>query len=463
LFARSRLALALALLAAFGATPVLAQRAELDRIIRRQVLPNGLEVIVVENHGVPLVTVEIDVRNGSFTQPPDYAGLAHLYEHMFFKANRDYPDAGMFGSRSSELGAVFNGTTTEERVNYYMTLSSDSLEGAVRLMASALRAPLFLAEELAREKEIVLGEYDRAESNPFFGLTHRMTDLLYPGQGSRKNTIGDRAVISRVTPAQMREIQRLYYVPNNTALLVTGDVNPDSVFALARRVLGDWPRGADPFVAAPVPPVAPLTANAAVVAEAAVSAVTVLLQWQGPSVRRDPGATYAADVFSDLLNQPGGRFQQRLVDSGLWQGVGVNYYTLDQNGPITISGQTTPERMRDALRALDREIAAVLEPGYFSADALREVQAQRTVGSAFGRERTSGFTHTVGFWWAVADLEYYMGYVDAMAKQTPADLQRYARTYIVGKPRVAGVLLSAADRRQIGLTEAELRAAGAAR
>ena len=63
------------------------QRAELDKIIQRKVLANGLEVIVVENHGVPLATIEIDVKNGSFTQSPAYEGLAHMYEHMFFRAN----------------------------------------------------------------------------------------------------------------------------------------------------------------------------------------------------------------------------------------------------------------------------------------------------------------------------------------------------------------------------------------
>src|SRR5689334_24211205 len=103
-----------------------AQRAELEKIIQRKVLPNGLEVIVVENHGVPIATVEIDVRNGSFTQPPDYAGLAHMYEHMFFKASKDYPLPDQFTQRATELGAVFNGSTREEVVNYYMTLPADS-------------------------------------------------------------------------------------------------------------------------------------------------------------------------------------------------------------------------------------------------------------------------------------------------------------------------------------------------
>jgi zinc protease len=396
------------------------------------------------------------VRNGSFTQPPDYAGLAHMYEHMFFKASRDYPLPDQFTQRATELGAVFNGTTREEVVNYYMTLPADSVRAALRFMASALRAPLFREDELAREKEVVLGEYDRQEAEPSFEFQNEMNRLLYPGHFSRKNVIGDRDVIRTVTPAKMREIQRRYYIPNNSALVVTGDVTPDSVFAWAQQFYGDWKAGEDPFKGAPIPPIPALAKDTAVVAEAPVSAVTLMIQWQGPSVRKDPGATYAADVFSDALNTPGSRFQRRLVDSGLWQGVIVNYYTLDQVGPITISGQASPDKLRDAIAALNDEIQKLDDPGYFSTDELEAVKAQRAVESAFGAERTSGLTHTIGFWWSVADLEYFMGYVDNMAKQTPQDLQRYAARYIAGKPRVAGVLISPEDRRALNLTGAEL-------
>src|SRR5438067_13928973 len=83
-----------------------AQRQELERRILRNVLPNGLEVIVVSNPGVPLVTIDAAVRNGSFTQSPEYAGLSHLYEHMFFRANADYSRPDEFINRAAELGAV---------------------------------------------------------------------------------------------------------------------------------------------------------------------------------------------------------------------------------------------------------------------------------------------------------------------------------------------------------------------
>lgn len=435
-------------------------RAELERVIQSRVLANGLEVIVLENHGVPLATVEVDVRNGAFTQTPEYAGLAHLYEHMFFRANADYPRSGDFMDRASELGAVFNGTTQEERVNYYLTVPADSLVGAMRFLNSALRNPLFLPEEMATEREVVIGEYDRAESSPFFDFENAMTRALYPGNFSRKNTIGDRRVVQTATPEMMRTIQHRYYVPNNSVLIVAGDVDPDSVFALAERIYGDWPRQPDPFVANPIPPIPPLAGDTAVILERPVSAVTVMLQWQGPSVRKDRAATYVADVFSDILNEPGSAFQRRLVDSGLWQAVGVNYYTLDQVGPITISGQTTPDKLKAALAALDSEIAKLGDPSYFSAEALANAKASRAVSSAQGAERASGLAHTIGFWWSVADVDYFMGYVDNMAKQTPADLVRYARGYIIGKPRVTGLLLSPEARRQSGITAADLVRSG---
>jgi zinc protease len=433
-----------------------AQRAELAKSIQRRVLDNGLEVIVVENHGVPLANVEIDVKNGSFTQTPTYVGLAHMYEHMFFRANQQYPEPGDFVDRSSELGAVFNGTTTEERVNYYLTLPADSLAGGMRFLAAALRHPLFQPGELAREKEVVLGEYDRQQASPYWVLDQAMGQKLWPNNWNRKDVIGDRTVIKNVTPDQMREIQRRYYIPNNSLLLVTGDVDPDEVFSLARTIYGDWPRGADPFVADPIPPITPLSGNQAVIAQAPVSAVTIEMQWQGPSVRADPASTYAADVFSDALNQPGSGFQRRLVDSGLFEAVGVNYYTLDHVGPITISGQTSADKFPRALAALEHEIAHFTDPGYITPEELAEVKAQRAVSTAFTTERTSGYTHIIGFWWAVASLDYFMGYVDNMTTRTTGDLAMYARRYIVGKPHVTGVVLSPEDQQALHLTESSL-------
>jgi zinc protease len=113
------------------------------------------------------------------------------------------------------------------------------------------------------------------------------------------------------------------------------------------------------------------------------------------------------------------------------------------------------------LTALYGEIGKFETPGYFTPDELEAVKAHRAVTSAFDRERSSGFAHTLGFWWSVANLEYYMGYVDYMAQQTLDDLRVYARKYIVGKPHIAGVLISANERQSLKLAPEDLVMAGA--
>src|SRR6185436_15695863 len=210
----------------------------------------------------------------------------------------------------------------------------------------------------------------------------------------------------------------------------------------------------------PIPPIPPLAKDTAVIVEQPIGTVVVMLQWQGPGAGKDPAATYAADVFSDVLNQPGSRFQRRLVDSGLFHSIGVNYYTLNNVGPITIEGETSPDKLRAALGALREEIQKLNDPEYFSAAELSATKQHRIVGTMMGLERASGFAHQIGFWWAVTGLDYFLGYVDTMAKQTPSDLQSYAAKYIIGKPHVTGVLLSPAMRQALKLSPSSLLDSG---
>ncbi len=402
------------------------------------------------------MTIEADVKNGSFTQGPQFDGLSHLYEHMFFKANKRYPEPDAFISRASELGAEFNGSTSEERVNYYLTVPADSVDGGMRFLAAALIDPLFRQDELEREREVVIGEYDRNESSPYFPFTTAMSQALWTTAWSRKNPLGVRSVIQSTTPAKMQAIQKRYYIPNNTALIITGDVAPARAFALAQAIFGNWMRGPDPFAADPIPPIPPLTRDTALIVEQPIGTAIVMLQWQGPSAKADPASTYAADVFSDVLNQPGSRFQRRLVDSGLFESIGVNYYTLNHVGPITIEGATSPGKLKQALAALREELTKVSDTSYFTKEELEATKQHRIVSTELSLERSSGFAQQLGFWWAVTGMDYFLGYVETMAKQTPADLQRYANKYIIGKPHVTGVMLSADARRALNLTPSQL-------
>ena len=114
-------------------------------------LNNGLEVVVIENSKVPLATIEIAVKNGAYTGGQEYSGLSHLFEHMFFKANRDYPNQEKFLKRTQELGAIWNGTTSEERVIFFITFSKDSLQQGLSFMNAAIRFPFCRTEDMQKK------------------------------------------------------------------------------------------------------------------------------------------------------------------------------------------------------------------------------------------------------------------------------------------------------------------------
>jgi len=437
-----------------GAAPAWGQ----DLPIHTRTLDNGLDVIVIENHAVPLVTVELDVKNGAYTETPEYDGLSHLYEHMFFKANRVIPNQEKYLERTNELGATWNGTTSTERVNYYITLGVDSLEAGMQFMEDAIRYPLFLQEELVRERPVVLGEYDRAESNPFFHLGRATDTLLWsPEYYSRKNTIGDREVISTTTTEKMKTIQERFYVPNNSALVLSGDITAVRGFALAERIFGDWPRGGDPF-ATPVPDPPPLAATRTVVVEQPVNTVTVTVSWHGPGVAADPDATYAADVFAQILANPTSTFQKELVESGLAFGASFSYFTQRHVGPIQVAAQTTPDKALEVHRAILDQVERFDDPGYVTDEQLAAAKTAVRISQIYDQEQASSFAHLVGFWWAVAGLDYFLGYVDNMQDVSAEDIAAFSRDYMIGKPHVNGVLIHPEARAASGLAAEALMA-----
>ena len=183
--------------------------------IEQHVTENGLTVLVVENHALPLVTIEIAVKNGSMTESPEYNGLSHLYEHMFFKANKALPSQEAYLARVHDLGMLWNGTTNTERVNYFFTTTSDHLADAMVFMRDAIVSPLFDEKELAREREVVVGEIERNFSTPGYHLWHDVQMRVFSKFPSYKRPLGDIKTVRAATRAKMKTIQERYYLPNN--------------------------------------------------------------------------------------------------------------------------------------------------------------------------------------------------------------------------------------------------------
>ena len=449
-------------------------------------LANGFEIIVLPDSSVPLVTIELAVRNGSFTEPPELNGLSHLYEHMFFKTNRGHTvyrcevfrfrnpqayrqlgcDAELrlkdqvkdvsYMGQIDAIGIVNNATAREEVVQYYFTTTSPHIVPAMTFIKNAARFPVFDDVEFAREKEVVLGELERNMSQPGYYLQQASLDKLFYKYPTRKNPGGTRESVSAATTEKMRLIQSRYYVPNNSGLVVTGDVKPAEIFRLAEELFGDWQRAEDPFIKFPLVEHPPLAKSEGAIVQQPVQNVFVQVSWQGPSVGKDDAATYAADVFSFIIRQPNSRFQRAMVDSGLTTGTNIGYYTQRNVGPIQAVMSTSAEKAKAATQALYKEIAQFDKPGYFTDEELESAKTLLEADDLFSREKLSEYGRTLSFWWSTTGIDYFRGYHRNLRGTTRADISRYIKTYIQNKPHVGIALISPEQQTVANLTPRDL-------
>jgi zinc protease len=412
--------------------------------ILSRTLANGLEVVVVEVPSSPLVTVEVAVRNGSMTEPPDFNGISHLYEHMFFKPNEALPDPEAFNAKVRSLGMLSNATTDTEHVNYFVTTTADHVVEAMAFLRDAAVTPRFDKEELAKERLVVAQEFDRDESDPLYHLSHAVDREVWWKYPSRKDPLGNRKTVLGATVEQLRTIQQRYYVPNNSVLVVTGGVKAEAVFSAAAELYKGWkPSAESPFLAHPLVHHPPIPKTKLVLVEQPVATVTGEFVWQGPStVGNDVELTYAADLQTLALLQPASRFQKALVDSGVCLAVNFAWFSQRNTGPVQLQFDATPDKAVACIEAIQAELPAMAEPDYLTPEELRDAAHLLEVQRALEIEQPSELAHTLSFWWTSAGLDYYRTYLPKTRAVTPGDIARYMRSYVLGKPYVLGVMLS---------------------
>jgi len=419
--------------------PIDQLKTDLDAL-KVETLDNGLTLMLAENDRVPLVTIVIAVRAGAFVEDEEYDGLSHLYEHMFFKGNRAIPNQEAYLNRVRELGMSFNGGTSTEVVMYYFTLPSENLEAGLRFMYDAVTGPLFDPVELDRERQVVLSEYDGNEASPYFHYGQAIDRALFSHYPSRKNVIGSRSVIESATREKMMEMQNRYYVPGNSALIISGDIDPQETAALASEIFSEWSAEPERNVPPQVPEHPPLEKDVELLIEQPFQNVLISFNWHGPSVGVDDEATYAADLFSFILSQNNSKFRKNLVDSGLLLDAGFSYYTQRHVGPIGFQGMAERGREDAARAAMETEIKRFTDPDYFSDAEMEQARLKLAVNSLYERESSVGFARTLGFWWSVSSVDYYKNYIENLGRVDRDAINRYIKKYILEAPRVTAVM-----------------------
>ena len=229
------------------------QSARIDVPFTKYTLPNGLVVILHEDHSLPLVVVNTMVKVGSRFEEPKRTGFAHLFEHLMFMGTRRVPTK-MFDAWMEAAGGSNNAWTSSDRTDYFDIGPSNSLQLLLWLEADRFSS---LADEMTLEKlevqrEVVRNERrQRTENYPYAKVDLRLPELLYPvGHPYHHPVIGSHEDLQAATVDDVKGFFRRWYVPNNASLVVAGDFDPAVVKPLIEKWFGALKMS--PLPAAPV-------------------------------------------------------------------------------------------------------------------------------------------------------------------------------------------------------------------
>ena len=431
------------------ALPLFAAKTSIDGLFR-YTLDNGLELFVMENDAAPLAYIEIAVRAGGVTQVPETAGLFHLYEHMMFKGNAKYANQAAVQDAINELGiSNWNGTTGVDRVNYYFTVPSALVRDGLEFWSYAIRTPLMDEKELENEKAVVLSEIGADETDPAHIFLASLNTTLFAESPWQLDPSGMPKTVQEATVSQLRAIQAQYYVPNNAALFVGGAVHHDAIYQYVKEIYGDWQRGEKvPAVTPPSKtPFGTLDGGGShtklVYPDRRTSGnfVQVGLYLRGPDGETDARYTYAADVWTNLLDNPAGAFKQQLLaDKALAipdaDYLGSFYATRRASGILgfsavmlnTANPVAQAEHFFTALR--EQSLPTIASNDFLTADALTGAKRQLENARIYSLETARGVLSSLSTLWAACGADYFFSYEKHINAVTADDVQRFLQAFI---------------------------------
>ena len=404
-------------------------------------LPNGLQVILHEDHSVPVVSVNIWYHVGSGDERVGRTGFAHLFEHIMFMGSQHVP-TGDFDKLLEAAGADNNGSTTEDRTNYFEDAPANALPLMLWLDSDRMGflVPEITAEKVDLQRGVVQNERRQSYENRPYGLAEEniLKRLYPPGHPYSWPVIGSMADLSAATLEDVRDFFRTYYTPNNATLAIAGDVTPRDARQLAERYFGDIPRG--PTVTRPTPPPVLLGADVFATLEDRVQMPRVYNAWhtQKAFAPDDAGLDVLANV---LAGGRSSRLYRRLVYELQIASDVVAFQDgsrLDGKFELWVTARPG-HTLGELQRVVDEEVRKLADAG----PTLREVQrAQNTfeaqflsrmerVGSFGGKaDQLSFYTYFVG------TPDYFQRDLDRYLSVKPADVQRIARAYLADAHRV---------------------------
>ena len=239
-----------------------AVRADIPTVeFEKYTLPNGLEVILSENHRLPLVAVNLWYHVGPANEDPGRTGFAHLFEHMMFQGSKHVQGDTHFRLLEGAGGSDLNGTTDFDRTNYFETVPADRLELALWLESDRMGYLLDKVDQanLSNQQDVVRNERRQSVENQPYGMVeeelfHQLFPATHPYYS---NVIGSHADIQAAKLEDVKNFFKLYYAPNNASLVIVGDFDEASARAMVEKYFGPLKQGKPvPKPAVQTPPIA---------------------------------------------------------------------------------------------------------------------------------------------------------------------------------------------------------------
>jgi zinc protease len=441
-------------LAALGAVviltaiPVAAQQPAAKITVPYQTfqLPNGLTVVLHEDHSVPVVSVNVWYYAGSANEKPGRTGFAHLFEHLMFEGSKNVKE-GLFDTLLEAAGGDNNASTWNDKTNYYINVPSNALDLALFLESDRMGYLLDIVSEglVNGQRDVVKNERRQSYENAPYGMAElRISELMFPkNHPYRWPVIGYMEDLTAASAEDVREFFRKYYAPQNASLVVAGDIDPVE----ARKKIEYWFADVQPGKAADaieVPPIG-LTAVVTDTLTDQVQLPRLYLVWHTPALYR-PGDAELDVVASVLTGGKNSRLYKRLVyDLQVAQSV-VSYQesaVLSSMFRIEVTArpsQDPPSQVLAKLKALvDEELARLRE----APPTARELQRvlNQTEASFYSRmERVGGFGGKAdqlnGYLFQAGNPDFFAEDLARYQSLQPNDIQAAVRRWLVPDKRL---------------------------
>ncbi|MFO7593473.1 MAG: pitrilysin family protein [Pseudomonadota bacterium] len=393
-----------------------------------------MQILVKENHRAPVVVSQIWYKVGASYEHIGITGVSHVLEHMMFKGTEKYP-AGEFSRIIAENGGSENAFTGRDYTSYFQQLEKSRLPIAFELEADRMRNLLLPEEEFIKEAKVVMEERRlRTEDKPT-ALTHeKFMATAFQVNPYHNPVIGWMDDLENLTVADLEYWYRTWYSPNNATLVVAGDVEPDAVYALARKHFGDIEPSELPQQKPRREP--EQYGERRITVEQPAELPVLLLGYKTPVLRtaEEPWKAYALEVLANVLDGGDSARLTREIVRGeeLAAGAGAGYDLLARHDSLlTLQGTPAQGRSIEELEAALRMQVDRLRNELVSQEELDRIKAQITAAkvyeldSIFYQAMQLGMLETVGLDWREADR-----YVERLNAVTPEQVRQVAREFL---------------------------------